>query len=398
MLNARLDELNDYPFKRLADLLAPVSARANVPPIVMSVGDPQHQPPAFAAEVIARASDRWNEYPPLTGTPEFRSAAAGWLERRYNLKPQTIDRETQVTPVAGTREGLFQAALLAVTHGESRAARPVALMPNPCYQIYFGAAVMAGAEPRFMPATKDTGFIPNLDALPADLLARSAIMYLCNPGNPQGACARLAYLMRAIELAREHDFLLVIDECYAEIYSGSAPPSGGIEAAMALGGGLDNLLLFHSLSKRSSAAGMRSGFAVGSTRTIERFNRLRSFACAATPRPVLEAAAALWNDDGHAALTRARYRAKIDVAERVLGARFGFYRPQGGFFLWLDVGDGERAAKTLWAEAAIRTLPGAYLTKPDERGINSGTPYIRVALVHDVEVVETGLTRLARVL
>ena len=398
MFNARLDELNDYPFQRLADLLAPISPRANVPPIVMSVGDPRHQPPAFAAEIIARASDRWNEYPPLAGTPEFRAAAAGWLERRYKLKPGTIDRDTQVTPVAGTREGLFQAALLAVSHGEGRASRPVALMPNPCYQIYFGAAVMAGAEPRFMAASKDTGFVPDLESLPGDLLARSEIMYLCNPGNPQGACAPLDHLKRAIELAREHDFLLVVDECYAEIYSGDAPPVGGIEAAAALGGGLDNLLLFHSLSKRSSAAGMRSGFAVGSPRTIERFNRLRSFACAATPRPVLEAAAALWNDDAHAALTRARYRAKIDAAERVLGARYGFYRPRGGFFLWLDVGDGERAAKKLWAEAAIRALPGAYLTKPDARGINSGAPYIRVALVDEVDVVEAGLSRLAQVL
>jgi aspartate/methionine/tyrosine aminotransferase len=402
MLNARLDLLNDYPFQLLADLLAPVSPRANVPPVVMSVGDPQHQPPAFVREIIDRESSHWNEYPALAGTPAFRAACVGWLSRRYRLKPGAIDPETQVTPVAGTREGLFQAALLAVTGGRDSGARdsggPVALMPNPCYQIYYGAAVMAGAEPIMMPATKATGFLPDLAAIAPETLARTQIMYLCTPGNPQGAVASLEYLKQAIELAREHDFLLVVDECYAEIYSSDTPPPGAVEAASAIGGGLDNMLILHSLSKRSSAAGMRSGFALASPKTIERFNRLRSYACAATPRPVLDAAAALWNDDQHASETRARYRAKIDAAERILGRRFGFYRPPGGFFLWLDVGDGIAAAKKLWAEAAIRTLPGAYLTKPDRDGSNSGQPYLRVALVHELDVIETGLTRLAQVL
>lgn len=396
MLNARLALLNDYPFQRLAELLAPVPPRANVPPVVMSVGDPQHQPPAFVAEVIARHAANWNEYPPLNGTPAFRQACAGWLSRRYCVAPGMIDPETQIAPVAGTREGLFQAALLAVT-AAGDGDRAIALMPNPCYQIYYGAAVMAGAEPVFMPATKATGFLPDLDAISPATLARTEIMYLCTPGNPQGACASLDHLKQAITLARAHDFLLVIDECYAEIYSTDAPPVGGIEAAAALGG-LDNVLLFHSLSKRSSAAGLRSGFALGAPQTIARFNRLRSFSCASTPKPVIEAATALWNDDAHAIENRRRYRAKVDLAERILGRSFGFYRPPGGFFLWLDVGDGVAAARRLWQEAAIRTLPGAYLTKPEADGSNSGAPYIRVALIHELDVIESGLTRLSQVL
>ena len=270
-------------------------------------------------------------------------------------------------------------------------------MPNPCYQIYFGAAVMAGAEPRFMPATKDTGFLPELDAVPADLLTRCEIMYLCNPGNPQGACAPLAYLTRAVELAREHDFLLVIDECYAEIYSG-APPAGSLQAAAALDGRLDGVIACHSLSKRSSAAGLRSGFVAGDPALIAGFARLRSYAAAVQPLPVLAAAAALWRDEAHVEANRALYRRKFDLAERHLGNRLGFYRPDGGFFLWLTVPDGEDAARRLWTEAALKVLPGAYLGRPDARGDNPGDRAIRVAMVHDLETTDAALRRIAATL
>jgi N-succinyldiaminopimelate aminotransferase len=397
MYNARLELLNDYPFQRLADLLAGITPRANLPPIAMHVGEPQHQPPAFVAEIIERGNATWNRYPPLQGTTEFKAACAAWLTRRYKLTPGSLNPETQIGPVAGTREGLFQAALLAITP-PAGGEKPIALMPNPFYQVYYGAAVMAGAECAFLPATKETGFLPDLDAIPAATLARTEIMYLCSPANPQGAVADLAYLQKAIRLAREHDFLLVSDECYGELYYTDVPPPGALEAAAKLGGGFENLIVFHTLSKRSSAPGLRSGFASGAPDTIGRFNRLRAFSCAATPLAILDAATALWNDEEHVVANRAVYKAKYDIAERLLGGRFGYYRPGGGFYLWLDVGDGEAATKRLWQEAGIKVLPGGYVTKPDADGRNIGESYIRVALVHDLETTEAALTRMASVL
>ena len=271
-------------------------------------------------------------------------------------------------------------------------------MPNPFYQVYVGASVLAGAEPLFLSTSKETGFLPDLDALEPALLDRAALFYLCSPANPQGAVASLDYWKRALELARRHDFLLVADECYAEIYSTDHAPSGALEAAAASGGSFDNLLVFHTLSKRSSVPGLRSGFSVGSPHTTNLMKRLRTYACAATPLATLEAATALWSEEEHVVATRAEYRAKFDVAEKLLAGRFGFYRPQGGFYLWLDVGDGEAAAKRLWSDAGVKVLPGAYLTRHEAEGRNPNQGYVRLALVEDVEKTEEALTRFLNVL
>jgi aspartate/methionine/tyrosine aminotransferase len=226
---------------------------------------------------------------------------------------------------------------------------------------------------------------------------------LTTPANPQGACADAAYLRRAIGLARQFGFTLAVDECYAEIYD-RTPPVGALEVAAVMGGDapLNNLLVFHSLSKRSSAAGLRSGFVAGDPRLIKAFARLRSYANAGTPLPAFAAAAALWTDEAHVLANREAYRRKFDAAEAALGGRFGFYRPAGGFFLWLDVGetcgDGMEAARRLWRDGAIRVLPGAFLTKPSADGANHGLPYIRVALVHDADVVAECCARMARIL
>jgi aspartate/methionine/tyrosine aminotransferase len=397
MLNSRLEGLRDYPFQRLATLVGTEPPRINLPLLDLSVGEPRRPPPPMVAEIVQAKRDTWNRYPGINGTVEFRAACANWLNRRYSLPDGMIDAEAMITPCAGTREGLYMAATVAVSPRED-GLRPLALMPNPFYQVYVGASVLAGAEPLFMATSKETGFLPDLDALDPATLDRTALCYLCSPANPQGAVASLDYWKRALELARRHDFLLVADECYAEIYSTDAAPRGALEAAAALGGSLDNLLVFHTLSKRSSVPGLRSGFSVGSPHATMLLRRLRTYGCAGTPLATLEAATALWNDEEHVVETRAEYREKFDIAEKLLAGRFGFYRPQGGFYLWLDVGDGEEATRRLWLEAGVKVLPGAYLTRHDAKGPNPNQGYIRLALVDDAEKTKDALTRFLNVL
>jgi aspartate/methionine/tyrosine aminotransferase len=392
---SRLDRLDEYPFAQLNGLLAPVAPRANERPIVMSVGEPQHEPPPLLAATVARHADLWNRYPPMAGTPELRAAAAGWLRRRYGLPEGMLDAEHDLLALSGTKEGLFLAAI-AVVPDEKRGQRPVVLIPNPYYLVYAGAAAVSGAEIRYLDATKETGFLPDLDALDEATLARTAAFYLCSPANPQGAIASLDYLKKAIELARAYDFVLIADECYAEIYDREKPP-GALEACKALGGSLDNVLVFHSLSKRSSAAGLRVGFVAGDRRLIKKFAHVRNYGGCQVPLPLQAAAAALWQDEPHVEENRAAYRRKFDVAERILSGQYGFYRPPGGFFLWLDVGDGEKAALALWREAALRVLPGGY-TAHTTNGRNPGQRYIRVAVVHDEQTVAVALERMRRVL
>jgi N-succinyldiaminopimelate aminotransferase len=395
MLNDRLNGLSDYPFQRLAALLGGVGAAspAGGEPIVVSIGEPQHEPPALLARELAKAQGLWGKYPPINGTPEFRQAVAQWLTRRYRLPPGMIEPDRHILPVAGTREALFLAAALSIPE-TVRGQRPAVLLPNPFYQVYVGAAVMAGAEPVFVP---DAEGQPDFSSLPDSQLGRAALAFLCSPANPQGTVAGLSRLKDSIQLARRFGFTLALDECYAEIY-GQTPPPGGLEACAALGGGLENVLVFHSLSKRSSVPGLRSGFAAGCPELIAAFQRLRSYGGATVPLPVIAASTALWQDETHVEANRKLYSAKFDLAEQHLKGRFGFARPEGGFFLWLDVGDGEAAAKRLWQEGGIRVLPGAYLARDGQDGVNPGRRFIRVALVHDLDTTARALSRMSEIL
>jgi succinyldiaminopimelate transaminase len=396
MINPRLDRLADNPFSKLRALFDGIQPRSNESVLPWAVGEPQHQPPALLARVLAEKADLWNRYPPPAGAPECREAAARWLTRRYALPDGMITGERNVLIVNGTKEALFLCPQMAVPQ-EKAGAVPTVLMPNPYYNVYVGGASLAGAEPVFLDCTASTGFLPDLDAIPEALLSRCAMFYLCSPANPQGAIADMAYLKKAIALARDYDFVLAMDECYCELYD-RAPPSGALEACAQLDGRLDNVLVFHSLSKRSNAAGMRCGFVAGDARLIERFSHLRSYAGAQVPLPIQEAAIALWAEETHVEANRALYRRKFDIAENLIGTRYGFYRPAGGFFLWLDVEDGERAALTLWRDAALRVLPGAYTSRTNPGRENPGQRYIRVALVHDDATIEAGMRRLLRVL
>jgi aspartate/methionine/tyrosine aminotransferase len=307
-----------------------------------------------------------------------------------------IDPDRHVLPAAGSREALFMIALSAVPQATG-GARPAVLMPNPFYHVYAGAAAAAGGEPVFLPATKATGFMPDLDAIAAEVLGRTALAYVCSPANPQGAVAPLEYLKRWIELARRHDFVLAIDECYSEIYDRIAP-AGGLAACAALDGDLRNLMVFHSLSKRSGVPGLRSGFVAGDPRLIQRNAQLINYGGVAVPYPILAASTALWRDEAHVESGRQRYRANFDAADRIIGERFGYARPAGGFFLWLDVGDSEATARRLWAEAGIRVLPGAYMARADRTGFNPGARHIRVALVDEPATTAAALHGLVEVL
>lgn len=419
-LNPQLDTLSDYPFESLRTLLNPVTPRVNDAPILMSVGEPQHQPPPLLTETLAAHAHEWNKYPAMQGTPELRQAIVDWLTRRYRLPANALSADKNVLTLAGTKEGLYLFSSLVVPR-EKAGQRPVVLVPNPYYLAYNGAATMAGADAVFLDATRDNGFLPDLDAIPSTTLERTALFYLCSPANPQGTVAGLDYLKKAIGLARQYDFVLAVDECYAEIYD-RVPPPGALEACAALspprqageggaapaarvaaataqaGDAFANVVVFHSLSKRSSAAGLRSGFVAGDPRLIGHFSHLRSYGGCQVPLPIQAAATALWSDETHVEENRALYRRKFEIAESIIGDRYGFYRPDGGFFLWLDVGDGEEAALRLWREAAIRVLPGGYTARAANGGVNPGQEYIRLAIVHDDATLEEAFARIRRVL
>ena len=399
-LNRQLDTLSDYPFEALRTLLNAVTPATNEPPILMSVGEPQHQPPPLLVETLMAHANEWNKYPPMAGTPALRQAIADWLTWRYHLSASAVDPDRHIVNLAGTKEGLYLFSGLAVPRRKA-GRRPVVLVPNPYYLVYNGAATMAGADAVFLDATRDNEFMPDLAAIPRETLERTALFYLCSPANPQGTVANLGYLKEAITLARHYDFVLAVDECYAEIWD-KAPPPGALEACAALGSGprslFDNVVVFHSLSKRSSAAGLRSGFAAGDPRLIAHYKHLRDYGGCQVPLPVQWAATALWRDEVHVEENRIRYRRKFDIAERAIGGRFAFYRPQGGFFLWLDVGDGEEAALRLWRDGAIRVLPGGYTARAAEERPNPGTEYIRLAIVHDEATLEEAFARIRRVL
>lgn len=402
MFNDRFDRAGPYPFDRLRALLDPIPPWSKAAPISLALGEPQHPPPDAIRREAAAHAGLWGRYPPTRGTPEIRRAVADWLARRYRLEPGRIDPEVHVVPVSGTREALFLAAL-AATPARRKGRKPVVLMPNPFYQTYLGAALAAGAEPVFLPALPENGHLPDLAAVDAGLLERTALAYYCTPANPQGAVASRGALEAAVRLARRYGFVLASDECYSEIYDrGAPPPPGALEAALAVddgpGDGFRGVAAFNSLSKRSSAPGLRSGFVAGDGAFLRRFARLRDYGGAQPPLPLLAAAAALWRDEDHVAANRELYRRKFDLAEEALAGRFGFYRPPGGFYLWLEVGDGEDAARRLWRDAGIRVIPGAYLARTDDSGANPGRAHIRCALVHDLDTTAAALERLARTL
>jgi len=382
------------PFVRLAELLADLAP--GKPAINLSVGEPQHPVPAFVGPVLAAHLQDFGRYPANKGTERFRHAAAAWLQARYAL-PRLPDFDGEVLVLNGSREGLFLAAVTAKRFVAARAGAPAILIPNPFYAAYGAGAAVAGCEPVYLAAKKEGGFLPDLDALDPALLARTVAMYLASPSNPQGAVATRDYLKRLIALARRFGFLLFADECYSEIYS-HEPPAGMLEVA---GEDFANVVVFQSLSKRSNLPGLRVGFAAGDKHFLAQFIELRNIAAPQVPVPAQEVAVVAYGDETHVEENRTLYRQKFDLADQILGDRFGYRRPAGGFYLWLDVtaqGGDEAATVKLWRETGLRVIPGRYLARQHPDGSNPGAGYVRVAMVHDRETTAEALHRLVAVL
>jgi N-succinyldiaminopimelate aminotransferase len=382
------------PFARLTELLTPY--QPGKPLIALSLGEPQHPLPGFVGPVLAKHVADFGRYPIAKGIEPFRRAAANWLGTRFSL-PRVVDPETEILVLNGSREGLFFAAITAARFAAERQGKPAILLPNPFYPAYGAGARAAGCEAIYLPTTRSNGFLPDLDALDDATLARTVAIYLASPANPQGAVASPDYFTRLKQLADRFGFMVLSDECYSEIYTQQAPGSM-LEYA---GPDFANVVAFQSLSKRSNLPGMRVGFAAGDKKFLSVFHELRNVAAPQVPVPLQHVAIAAYSDEAHVEENRRLYRIKFDLADQILGDRFGYRRPAGGFCLWLDVsahGGDEAATVKLYKDGGVRVVPGSYLARPQGDGSNPGAGYIRVAMVQDSETTAEALHRLVHIL
>jgi N-succinyldiaminopimelate aminotransferase len=393
-MNPDLARLQSYPFEKLAALKGGIQPPAGLGPIALSIGEPKHPTPDFIVETLIAHLHLLSAYPSTRGLPALRQAIANWLTRRFRLPAGSLDPERQILPLNGTREGLFAFAQALV----DRTRAPLVLMPNPFYQIYEGAAFLAGAEPRYLPCLAEQGFIPDFAAVDADTWRRCQILYLCSPGNPTGAVIPKETLQGLIHLAEEFDFLLAADECYSELYfEESDPPVGLLQAAAAMGH-LDyrRCLVFHSLSKRSNVPGLRSGFIAGDAEVIDRFFHYRTYHGCAMPVQHQHASIAAWRDEAHVVTNRSLYRAKFDAVLEILGDILEVSRPDAGFYLWpvTPIPDTD-FARDLFATANVSLLPGSYLSREVD-GLNPGAGRARLALVAPLDECVEAAWRIRR--
>ncbi|AIE86789.1 succinyldiaminopimelate transaminase [Fimbriimonas ginsengisoli] len=387
-MNPLLDLLHPYPFERLRVLLEGARPPEGLRPLNLGIGEPQHPTPPVIADSLVQNLHLLGKYPPTAGTVELRSAISEWIGRRYAIPcPDPID---QVIPVAGTREALFALAQAVLDPAE----RAAVLLPNPFYQIYEGAALLAGAEPVYVPTPKEQGYLPDWGAVSAEIWPRVKLAFVCSPGNPTGAVMTLEDWKRVFELADRYGFVVAADECYSEIYNGD-PPCGSLQASIALGRGLERVVSLNSLSKRSSAPGLRSGFAAGDADIIKPFLLYRTYHGAAPSSLTQVASVEAWQDETHVVENREKYREKFRIAAELFGP--GLQIPSGGFFLWLPVPNDEQQARRLFEQAWVTTLPGTYLGR-EVNGKNPGQGYLRVALVPDLDVCREALIRIRETL
>ena len=378
-MNPDLNRLQAYPFEKLATLKQGATPPAELAHIALSIGEPKHPTPAFVERVINESIKGLASYPLTKGSDALRQAIADWLVQRFQLPATSIDANKHIVPVNGTREALFAFAQAVI----DRSKAPLIIMPNPFYQIYEGAAFLSGAEPWFMNTTQATGYLPDFDAIPVEVWQRCQLIYLCSPGNPTGAVIEQATLVKLIELAHKHDFIIASDECYSELYFDEAKPPVGLLQAAAAAGYTDyaRCVVFHSLSKRSNLPGMRSGFVAGDAAVIKEFTRYRTYHGCAMPPPFQAASIAAWQDEAHVKDNRRLYVEKFAAALEILSPVLDVDRPDAGFYLWARTpADDAEFARGLFAEQNVTVLPGSYLSRV-AHGVNPGSGHIRMALV-----------------
>ncbi|HBM48820.1 succinyldiaminopimelate transaminase [Marinobacter sp. UBA3607] len=382
-MNPNLERLHPYPFEKLAKLKAGISVPEHLAPISLGIGEPKHPSPAFVKQVIADNLDKLANYPTTKGLDELREAIANWASRRFQLAEGTLDPAKHVVPVNGTREGIF--ALVQAVVDSSKPATVVS--PNPFYQIYEGAAFLAGADPVYLPCDASNGFIPDFDAVPESVWKDCQILFLCSPGNPSGAVIPRETLVKVIELADRHDFLIASDECYSELYPDEAnPPEGLLQTCAAIGRhDFKRCVVFHSLSKRSNLPGLRSGFVAGDAEVLAGYLKYRTYHGCAMPVHNQLASIAAWNDEDHVRENRAAYRAKFEAVVSILREVMNVDFPDAGFYLWPETPmSDETFARELSAQQNVHVLPGRYLSRTVD-GHNPGENRVRMALVAPLE-------------
>lgn len=393
-MNHALAQLQPYPFEKLRALLADVQPASDRSPIALSIGEPKHRSPDFVAQALTANLDKLAVYPTTLGLPELRQSIANWCERRFAVPAGWLDAARHVLPVNGTREALFAFTQAVV----DRNAKGLVVSPNPFYQIYEGAAFLAGAEPHYLPCLEAHGFNPDFDAVPAEVWQRCQILFLCSPGNPTGALIPVETLKKLIALADQHDFVIAADECYSELYFDEAAPPPGLLSACAELGRSDfaRCVVFHSLSKRSNLPGLRSGFVAGDASILKHFLLYRTYHGCAMPVQTQLASVAAWNDEAHVRTNRDMYREKFAAVLEILSPVMDVQRPDGGFYLWARTpGDDATFTRDLFASEHVTVVPGSYLSR-EVNGVNPGAGRVRMALVAPLAECIEAAERIAR--
>ena len=378
-MNTALNQLQPYPFEKLRALLGGVTPAADKRAIALSIGEPKHTSPAFVAKALSDNLDQMAVYPTTLGLPALRESIAQWCERRFGVPAGWLDAARHVLPVNGTREALFSFTQAVVNRSDDG----LIISPNPFYQIYEGAALLAGAQPHYLPCLDQNGFNPDFDAVPADVWQRCQILFLCSPGNPTGALVPLETLKKLIALADQYDFVIAADECYSELYfDEQSPPPGLLSACAELGrSDFKRCVVFHSLSKRSNLPGLRSGFVAGDAEIIKPFLLYRTYHGCAMPVQTQLASIAAWQDEAHVRANRDQYRAKYDDVLDILQPVLDVQRPDGSFYLWAKVpGSDAEFTRDLFEAQHVTVVPGSYLSR-DVDGVNPGAGRVRMALV-----------------
>lgn len=395
-MNSDLQHLHPYPFEKLRALFSEVNVTTDLPHIALSIGEPKHEPPAPVLQTLQDTLSRLSNYPATKGLPELRQAIAQWATRRFHLNPDQLDPEHQVLPVNGTREALFAFAQAVIDRQVNHT--PVVVSPNPFYQIYEGAALLAGAEPYFVNCEQRNDYLPDFSQVPADVWQRCQLLYVCSPGNPTGAVISTEQYRELIELADRYDFIIASDECYSELYFDEAQaPTGLLQACTELGrNNFERCVVFHSLSKRSNLPGLRSGFVAGDANVLQQFLQYRTYHGCAMPVPSQLASITAWNDEVHVKHNRDLYRQKFDAVIDILQGVLPVTKPSASFYLWPEVPIADTDfAQQLFAQQQVTVLPGRYLAR-EHNGLNPGKQHIRMALVAEVDQCIEAAQRIKR--